>query len=384
MYLNQSIASEIIKEISPVINTDLNIMDSTGLILASTNPERVNTYHEGAYILIANKMEEFIVEHENQYEGCRKGVNLPICFAREVVGVIGITGEPDKIIGYGRIIQKLTEIIFYENFVASRRNTEDQAKLLFVSDLLHGNFSSSLFYVEQQLTKYQLKAEGPFTTAICKFDFSSQNVADDELLQARMGFIYRYTSDVLATHRTIAVQSGELLLAVSNLESHKLLDAMTDLESQLEAQYAVSLLCIISDTCTDYMDISKVYNEALSAFRYFNKGSGGVLMFSSVNLDFILSQLPELHKKNLTEQIFKECTKEETEEFSSFIRAYMRYDGSLNKLAQHFYIHKNTVQYKIIKINGKTRLDLRKPHDLFLLYMASLYYNAEAESNTRK
>ena len=107
-------------------------------------------------------------------------------------------------------------------------------------------------------------------------------------------------------------------------------------------------------------------------------------MFSSVNLDFILSQLPELHKKNLTEQIFKECTKEETEEFSSFIRAYMRYDGSLNKLAQHFYIHKNTVQYKIIKINGKTRLDLRKPHDLFLLYMASLYYNAEAESNTRK
>ena len=379
MYLNQSIASGIIKEISPVINTDLNIMDSTGLILASTNLERVNTYHEGAYILIANKMDEFIVENENQYEGCRKGVNLPICFAREVVGVIGITGEPDKIIGYGRIIQKLTEMIFYENFVASRRNAEDQAKLLFVSDLLHGNFTSSLFYVEQQLTKYRLKAEGPFSTAICKFDFSSQNAADAELLQARMGFIYKYTSDVLAANRTLAAQNNELLLAVSNLTSHKLLETMTDLAAQLEAQYAVSPLCIISDTCTDYTDIPKTYNEALSAFRYFDKGSRGVLMFSTINLDFTLSQLPELHKKNLAGQIFKDCTEEETEEFSNFIRAYMTYGGSLNKLAQHLYIHKNTVQYKILKISSKTGLDPRRPHDLFLLYLASLYSTVAVE-----
>jgi len=373
MYLNQSIANEIIKEISPVINADLNIMDSTGLILASTNPERIYTYHEGAYILIANKMDEFIVEHENQYEGCRKGVNLPICFASEVVGVIGITGEPDKIIGYGRIIQKLSEIIFYENFVASRRNAEEQAKLLFVIDLLHGNFSSSFSYVERQLTKNNLKVEGPFSTAICKFDFSSQTKVSGELLQARMGFIYKYTSDVLATNRTLAVQSNDLLLIVSNLTSHKLHETMTNLLNQLEAQYAVSSLCIISDTCNDYSDITKAYNEALSAFRYFDKGSRGVLMFSTVNLDFILSQLPELHKKNLAAQIFKDCTKEETEEFSSFIGAYMLYDGSLNKLAEHLYIHKNTVQYKILKISSKTGLDLRKPHDFFLLYLASIY-----------
>jgi DNA-binding PucR family transcriptional regulator len=44
----------------------------------------------------------------------------------------------------------------------------------------------------------------------------------------------------------------------------------------------------------------------------------------------------------------------------------------LNHISQEYFIHKNTVQYKIQKIQSKTGLDVRVANDLFILYMASI------------
>jgi carbohydrate diacid regulator len=104
--LNQPTAAEIIRRIKDVIDFDLNIMDNTGLILASTDVKRINTFHKGAHFIIEKRLDELIVEEDGIYEGCRKGVNLPISFATQIIGVIGITGQPAEVIKYGRISRK--------------------------------------------------------------------------------------------------------------------------------------------------------------------------------------------------------------------------------------------------------------------------------------
>jgi carbohydrate diacid regulator len=106
MYLNASTAQDIIKEISPFIHYDLNIMDGNGLILASTNAHRMGTHHEGARILIDSQKSQLIVTNDYEYEGCKTGVNLPIYFAGQVIGVVGITGDPTETIKYGQMLQK--------------------------------------------------------------------------------------------------------------------------------------------------------------------------------------------------------------------------------------------------------------------------------------
>lgn len=63
------------------------------------------------HIIIENSLEEMIIANDNAYESCRKGVNLPINFATQIIGVIGITGEPSETIKYGRILQKMTEML---------------------------------------------------------------------------------------------------------------------------------------------------------------------------------------------------------------------------------------------------------------------------------
>jgi carbohydrate diacid regulator len=59
--------------------------------------------------------------------------------------------------------------------------------------------------------------------------------------------------------------------------------------------------------------------------------------------------------------------------FSEFIIDYFTFSGSLNRLAEKLFIHKNTVQYKIQCIYKKTGFNLRVQQDLFILYLAATY-----------
>ncbi|NLY08928.1 MAG: hypothetical protein GXZ11_03385, partial [Tissierellia bacterium] len=48
-------ASQIVNNIKGIINQDLNFMDRRGVIIASTDPNRVNTFHEAAKACVDRK-----------------------------------------------------------------------------------------------------------------------------------------------------------------------------------------------------------------------------------------------------------------------------------------------------------------------------------------
>lgn len=373
MYLTKTTAQEIIKEISPVIDYDLNLIDNKGIIIASTDEKRVDTYHEAAHRLVRESLPELIVEHDGQYEGCRKGVNLPIYFTSKIVGVVGITGEPSDTIHYGQVIKKMTEMILYENYMVSQQGADQQSIMLLINDLIHGNFD--LFYhdVEKRLKQHNLKTQGPFTAMVLRYSPSTSESGNSELFNAKQAIIKRTISEHLAAKRILSAYSRDQFTAVSNHAMDRLMDIMTNLIAEIESRYGISLLCSIGNTYVDYTDIQKSYSEAVATIQYYSSYNSGILVFSTIILDFILNQMPEIHKQNLCNQVFKNCTAEETKEFCSFIRTYFKCNGSIHTIAQLYFIHKNTAQYKINKIKKRTGLDLRHHQDLFVLYMAACY-----------
>ena len=66
--------------------------------------------------MIGEHLDELIIQSDDEYEGTRKGINLPILLDGEIAGVVGITGERDEVVKYGQIIKKMTEILLIENF----------------------------------------------------------------------------------------------------------------------------------------------------------------------------------------------------------------------------------------------------------------------------
>ncbi len=44
-------------------------------------------------------------------KGVKPGINLPIIFRQRMVGVIGISGEPDKVQAYAELVRMAAELI---------------------------------------------------------------------------------------------------------------------------------------------------------------------------------------------------------------------------------------------------------------------------------
>ena len=373
MLLNQQTAMEIIRRIENVIDFDLNIMDSTGLILASTDTKRINTFHEGAHIIIENGLDELIVDTDGGYAGCRKGVNLPIYFSDEIIGVIGITGHPAETIKYGRILQKMTEMLIREYFETSQQNAAERRQLVFINNFIHGNLDISFFDLEKWLEDNLLDPHGPFSVALLKYVDNREIDLSPELLQANYDVIKRYIRNRLSSSHILTVYSGGFFIILSNYSASRLQSSVSRLANELESMYQLPILCCIGNEYANYLDIPKSYNEANTVFHYFDTKKNGIFLYSTIVLGFTINQIPIMHRRNLYNNVFRDCSPEEIKIFSDFIIDYFECNGSLNRLAEKLFIHKNTVQYKIQCLYKKTGFNLRVYQDLFILYLAATY-----------
>ena len=58
----------------------------------------------------------------------------------------------------------------------------------------------------------------------------------------------------------------------------------------------------------------------------------------------------------------------------SLVECYFVYDGSITRMAEALYMHKNTLQYKLKKMAEITGKDIRLPSHAPVYYMALRFY----------
>lgn len=94
-----ALAQAFVEATSPLVSgRTINIMAADGTILASTEKERIGTYHHGAR-LAAETGKPVIIDAQNvsRYPGAKEGANLPILDNGQVIGVVGLYGEEKEI-----------------------------------------------------------------------------------------------------------------------------------------------------------------------------------------------------------------------------------------------------------------------------------------------
>lgn len=121
MFIAEETARAIVSEMKSVTGRDINLMDGSGTILASTDPHRVGQRHAGAEQLLRTGQDKLVVRQDDSSAGTRRGVNLPIHMDGQTVGVIGITGPPEQVEPLGSVIKRMTEILLREAAGRSRR-----------------------------------------------------------------------------------------------------------------------------------------------------------------------------------------------------------------------------------------------------------------------
>ena len=131
-------AQRIVDEISGIVGQHINMMDERGNIIASTDGTRVGHFHAGAKRIVEEGLPELYVRPEDATPTVRAGLNLPITHGGRTVGVIGITGAYEQVIGYGQVVKKMTEILIREGNEQDEKRLDQRVRSRFLEDWVLG------------------------------------------------------------------------------------------------------------------------------------------------------------------------------------------------------------------------------------------------------
>lgn len=95
--IEPELARRFIEQVTQYTEYNINIMDESGVIIASRDPKRVGTYHEVADRIIRGTQDMIVIRDEKMFPGVLPGINMAIIHDGRKEGVVGVTGDPDKI-----------------------------------------------------------------------------------------------------------------------------------------------------------------------------------------------------------------------------------------------------------------------------------------------
>lgn len=133
MIIPESLGQRIVDTTMRLVHRNVNIMDRDGTIIATGHPHRYRTLHKGAKDVIETGTIIEIYPHELAlYPGALQGVNLPIVFDDQVVGVVGVFGHPDEVRNIGFLVKMITELILERDLVQREMRTKTRLREQFI------------------------------------------------------------------------------------------------------------------------------------------------------------------------------------------------------------------------------------------------------------
>lgn len=360
--LSPEIAEKIVKDVKKLIGEDIIIINTNGVIIASTDPDRVGTFHEGALLAIEKKDKFIILEKdEKKLIGVRAGINLPVFFRRDVIGVIGITGNPAKVSPFGEIIRKMTEMLVSENYYSQQLELQSRTLEAFVFDWLQDRDWDSVFLNQARLLNVDLTSKRQAVMIdIHQFEhllprdiyifFSKWNNARSGDILIRWG-----NNRILLLRETTENETQEQIL--NYISSFQNL-----LEEHLHSQISIGIGQIVT---SNKMILS--YNQAERALRSVNQHSN-IMFDEDLTIEMIFDEVKHETKMIFLERTIGPIVKEQ--ELIHTLKTLFENNHSLKNTASALHVHINTLHYRLKKVYELTTLDPSNINDLLILFLS--------------
>lgn len=363
-------AMNIVQEIGEVIGEKINMMDSAGMIIASTDPSRMNTFHAGAKKLVSEKLDELVVRYDGEFAGARQGLNLPVTYEDKIVGVIGVTGPYEAVRKYGQIIKKMTEILILDIALSEQLGVENRARNRFLNDWVHAS-PADVSALAVSGRSFKVDVTVPRRVIL----LSAVPIHDDGATERQVTIenAEKYVSDFCAQDKNIIVFKAERFIALlmPKAADSELLHFASLLQKETEALCPVSVAIGIDAECRGYQYIASAFECAGKALRTCLRSQlRQPRLYESLNMEIFLGEIPEAVKAEYVKRIFRNCSREEIISYISMLELYYECEGSVTLAARRLFIHKNTLQYRLRRLAELTGYDPRS------IKFSSLYYNA--------
>lgn len=351
------LAQRIVDMLAPVVRQNINLMNSSGIIVASTDTERIGTEHRAA-LHVLETGQPVVVRKPQDGIPDRPGINLPLIIDGHLTGVIGVTGEPEVVEPLAQVVVLTVELLIEQerehqtSMVARSRAREIVAAL--ISD------GQSLAKVRELLLAEGL-GEGPWSLGVWAASEPRQDGSAQPPEQAEKTVMEVNEGHGRSGHpASRAVVWRGLLWVISRAAR---------IDASLGGEQARSL--VVSDVAT--LEELRSWAQDMAALgRTVRLLPADEAATVPVELAISLAHMPQ-HSLRRVAALTRAFTPAQRETVQGVARA-----GSLAEAARTLYLHRNTLLQRIERIRSLTGLDLRRPDQAALLSVSALAGDAIA------
>ncbi|OLO38911.1 hypothetical protein BTR23_11310 [Alkalihalophilus pseudofirmus] len=359
-------AQRIVNEVTKVIDEEVIVVNDDGIIIAGSDQNRVGTFHEGALRVFRSKQKMKITKADvDTLQGVKVGLNLPIFFQHDVIGVIGITGDPQSVSPFGELIRRMTELIIQEAHSAEKLNSEIRGVETFVYEWLHLREYTIDFHERGELLGLTMD----LSRMCVMIELKADNETDLHLIEKDIYEWLRLIFPDGATDTMVRAGQGRVLL-LKGLKNQKeeaaFLPQVQSLRTRLSKRSPVPVLFGIGTRQPAHL-VSQSYSEAKRALQIASSAAP-VVFYDDLTLEGLLAEISLEMKQQVAEKVLGNMT--EDPELMETLEVYFQYHMSLKETAEHLHIHINTLHYRLKRIHEKIGGHLKDPKCLATTYIA--------------
>lgn len=386
-FLTAELAQQIVDKTMKIIGCNVNIIDTNGLIIGSGDPERIGELHEGAMMVLSlGRMIAIDSKMSDDLHGVRPGINLPLIIDDEVVGVIGLTGEPTHLKQFGELVCMSAVMMMEQAKLLRSVAQETRLREELVLDLLQSKELSKRHFEWAQRLGIDLNVPRVAIVVGIDSDDLKVEVAIDEI---------KLLQDYLVAQNIgclFAIRSLTEMIVLSpalnqygrwDIEEHKAklaqLVLLSEQRSKLNIRTALGHFFKAGMGTSNHLAYS--YQTAYTTLvlgkqrmpevkNYYYQDMSLPVLLNSLNAGWTASEfsmpLNKL-KSHDTNGVLQKT-----------LRAWFRHNLQMGNTAKALHVHRNTLEYRLAKVASVTGLDIELLDDRLLLYIAMQLDGASA------
>jgi carbohydrate diacid regulator len=373
-----ALAQEIVVRTMKIIPFSVNVMDGRGQIIASGSPERVGDLHPGAQLALARRATVEIDQAATaRLAGTRAGINLPLTVRGEICGVVGLTGDPERVRQFGELVRVTAEMILEQAQLIGELQREKRYREEFVAQLVYRTGISDVSMqawaarlgVDLRLPRAMFVLEVPDVSHRLDLVLSQLQHAQSELA-ARWPELL-----------TAMISPGELVMLEPFAPAGTQMSRSQQARQRLEelgrvARQALKFPSTLSmGVALPGLDgAAASYESARQVRRVGRLRTPEQQLFSyfELSLPVLLSGLESgWQGEQLRQTLFKlKAYDRKAGTLMKTLAAWFRHNNHAIETAKAMHIHRNTLDYRLQKIGELTGLELADTDDRLLLYVA--------------
>jgi carbohydrate diacid regulator len=373
--LTPELAQQIAIDIGRITGFNVLITDQQAVVIGCGDQSRIGTLHEASHeVLRTRQAKTHTAGQAQRLRGVKPGISLPIIVGAEAIGTVCLTGSPEEVRRFGLVVQRQTELLLEEAALLRSRLLHEQAVDDFLRDI--AVYDSEVMDPD---TLQARAAELGLAPALAR----TAVVLDVRAGQDGTAAVFRIS--LLRTVREFFSGSQDLageitagryaVLHAMDTVSGDLTGRCQLLADLIRQRHGLDTWIAVGEPATGLAGMHSSYRHAAAALRIGPVLDPDARVFAVADL-----RVP---------QLVAAAVGQERSEYAASVLGGLRdradwptlretliawSEGGFNLLraAERLHVHRNTLLYRLGKIEQLSARQMREPTQAIAMYLAAL------------